>query len=233
MMGEPQLAEAPLAVIEQVTRLADRPRARARAREHRRRAPRGQRSPDARRRRRARHRDGAGVRLARRAAVRRCSPNRRRRTRASARCCSTPAHCTMSAPTGCGWRRPAAGPRSACRPLRVDLAGIGESEGATTGYADVAAFYVPDFVEQIRAVLDALQARGLPPRFVLLGPLLRRLLELPDRARRRARVGGVHAQPARADLGSGHRGAPARSRRLNRLWRGLELEEAPALARAG
>ncbi len=53
--------------------------------------------------------------------------------------------------------------------LRVDLAGIGESDGAVTGYTDVASLYVPDFVEQISAVLDGLESRGLPSRFVLMG----------------------------------------------------------------
>ncbi len=53
--------------------------------------------------------------------------------------------------------------------LRLDLAGIGESDGDADRFADVGAFYVPEFVGQVRLVLDALEARGLGPRFVLLG----------------------------------------------------------------
>lgn len=53
--------------------------------------------------------------------------------------------------------------------LRLDLAGIGDSEGDSSRYADVAELYVPEFVEQARAVLDVLEERGLPRRFILLG----------------------------------------------------------------
>jgi alpha-beta hydrolase superfamily lysophospholipase len=53
--------------------------------------------------------------------------------------------------------------------LRVDLAGIGDADGDTDAFADVAAFYVPEYVGQVRAVLDELEARGLPGRFVLVG----------------------------------------------------------------
>jgi hypothetical protein len=57
--------------------------------------------------------------------------------------------------------------------LRLDLAGIGDSDAE--GGADPArfasddAFYVPEFVDHTRAALDALEDRGLPPRFVLGG----------------------------------------------------------------
>lgn len=53
--------------------------------------------------------------------------------------------------------------------LRLDLAGIGESDGDGEPFADVGAFYVPEFVGQVRLVLDALEARGLARRFALLG----------------------------------------------------------------
>jgi pimeloyl-ACP methyl ester carboxylesterase len=53
--------------------------------------------------------------------------------------------------------------------LRVDLGAIGDAEGDTDAFDDVAAFYVPEYVAQVRAVLDELEARGLPGRFVLLG----------------------------------------------------------------
>jgi alpha-beta hydrolase superfamily lysophospholipase len=53
--------------------------------------------------------------------------------------------------------------------LRVDLGAIGDAEGDTEAFDDVAAFYVPEYVAQVRAVLDELEDRGLPGRFVLLG----------------------------------------------------------------
>ena len=57
--------------------------------------------------------------------------------------------------------------------LRLDLAGIGDSdaEGGSdpARYATDDAFYVPEFVEEARAALDALEERGLPPRFVIGG----------------------------------------------------------------
>src|SRR5207244_845609 len=53
--------------------------------------------------------------------------------------------------------------------VRLDLEGIGDTDGDGSSYADVANLYVPAFVEQVRAALDALEARGLPSRFVLAG----------------------------------------------------------------
>jgi len=53
--------------------------------------------------------------------------------------------------------------------LRVDLAGIGDAGGEDGGWADDANLHVPAFVEQTRAVIDELAARGLPARFVLAG----------------------------------------------------------------
>lgn len=53
--------------------------------------------------------------------------------------------------------------------LRLDLEGIGEADGEPKLLADVAGFYVPRYVEQVRAALDALTARGLPSRFILFG----------------------------------------------------------------
>ncbi len=52
---------------------------------------------------------------------------------------------------------------------RVDLGGIGDADGDSSEFVEVAALYEPSFVGQVRAVLDTLEARGLPPRFVLLG----------------------------------------------------------------
>ena len=53
--------------------------------------------------------------------------------------------------------------------LRVDLEGIGDADGDDGLRRDVASFYVPGFVDQVRAVLDALEARGCGKRFLLVG----------------------------------------------------------------
>jgi alpha-beta hydrolase superfamily lysophospholipase len=53
--------------------------------------------------------------------------------------------------------------------LRVDLEGIGEADGDDGKRSDVAAFYVPEFEQQVRTVMDALEKRGLGDRFLLAG----------------------------------------------------------------
>jgi pimeloyl-ACP methyl ester carboxylesterase len=53
--------------------------------------------------------------------------------------------------------------------LRLDLSGIGDADGNASAYRSDAGFYVPEFVGQARAALDALGARALPRRFVLGG----------------------------------------------------------------
>lgn len=53
--------------------------------------------------------------------------------------------------------------------LRMDLGGIGDSDGDPTVLARVTEFYQPAYVEQARAALEALAEWGLPPRFVTLG----------------------------------------------------------------
>jgi len=53
--------------------------------------------------------------------------------------------------------------------LRVDLAGIGDGDSDGTELVEDAGFYDVAFVDQVRAVLDDLVARGLPARFVLAG----------------------------------------------------------------
>jgi alpha-beta hydrolase superfamily lysophospholipase len=52
---------------------------------------------------------------------------------------------------------------------RVDLPGIGDSDGDASRYSDNAAFYNDDLVDQARVVMDHLEAQGLPSRFVLTG----------------------------------------------------------------
>jgi alpha-beta hydrolase superfamily lysophospholipase len=53
--------------------------------------------------------------------------------------------------------------------LRLDLAGIGDSEGDAARLADVAEFYEPPFAGQISAALDTLTARLASRSFLLLG----------------------------------------------------------------
>jgi hypothetical protein len=54
--------------------------------------------------------------------------------------------------------------------LRLDLEGIGDSDGDEERYRDVAQFYVRDEVaDQIRGAIDALVHRGHGPRIVLAG----------------------------------------------------------------
>ena len=53
--------------------------------------------------------------------------------------------------------------------LRVDLAGIGDGDGDSSRLIDLNSFYVPEYIDQVRVVLDALESRGLPSRSVLLG----------------------------------------------------------------
>lgn len=53
--------------------------------------------------------------------------------------------------------------------LRIDLEGIGDSDGDAGLYRDVTKFYRAALGEQIGAFLDALEARGYGDRFVLAG----------------------------------------------------------------
>jgi len=53
--------------------------------------------------------------------------------------------------------------------LRLDLAGIGDSDGDAERYADTGALYVQELVPQVIEAMDELEARGLPNRFLLMG----------------------------------------------------------------
>jgi hypothetical protein len=53
--------------------------------------------------------------------------------------------------------------------LRIDLAGIGDSDGDAGSLQQDEGLYVPRYVAQTIEVIDALSARGLPQRFVLAG----------------------------------------------------------------
>jgi alpha-beta hydrolase superfamily lysophospholipase len=53
--------------------------------------------------------------------------------------------------------------------VRVDLAGIGETDGDSARFAEDAGFYEPAFGKQVRAILDSLERAGVGRRFVVLG----------------------------------------------------------------
>jgi pimeloyl-ACP methyl ester carboxylesterase len=53
--------------------------------------------------------------------------------------------------------------------LRLDLEGIGDATGDGQRYTDVSELYVPEFVGQVQAALDALDVRLGARRFALLG----------------------------------------------------------------
>ena len=53
--------------------------------------------------------------------------------------------------------------------LRIDLSGIGDSEGDAAALVRIGTLYKPEYVAQVGAVLDMLADRGMPERFLLLG----------------------------------------------------------------
>jgi pimeloyl-ACP methyl ester carboxylesterase len=53
--------------------------------------------------------------------------------------------------------------------VRIDLTAIGDADGDSRALLDVRSYYTGVYLEQVRAVLDALQARGLASRFLLGG----------------------------------------------------------------
>lgn len=53
--------------------------------------------------------------------------------------------------------------------VRIDLAAIGDADGDSSSLVDVRSYYGGSYLDQVRVVLDALRARGLPARFVLGG----------------------------------------------------------------
>jgi pimeloyl-ACP methyl ester carboxylesterase len=53
--------------------------------------------------------------------------------------------------------------------VRVDVVGIGDAAGDAAMYFDVGSFYTPDREAQVSSIIDVLVARGLGPRFVLIG----------------------------------------------------------------
>jgi hypothetical protein len=53
--------------------------------------------------------------------------------------------------------------------LRLDLEGIGDADGDTSRFGEMAQLYVPALVDQVCGALDDLAERGLGPRFVLAG----------------------------------------------------------------
>ena len=53
--------------------------------------------------------------------------------------------------------------------VRIDLEGIGDSDGDSAPYRDTGALYDPKLVSQVIACLDHLTEHGLPTRFVIVG----------------------------------------------------------------
>ena len=53
--------------------------------------------------------------------------------------------------------------------LRLDLGGIGDSDGDSESLANVAEFYEPRYTDQVRAALDQLEQERLGERFVVVG----------------------------------------------------------------
>jgi pimeloyl-ACP methyl ester carboxylesterase len=53
--------------------------------------------------------------------------------------------------------------------LRLDVEGIGDAEGDFGGHSPLAELYAPQRIQQVRSALDALEARGVGKRFVLVG----------------------------------------------------------------
>jgi alpha-beta hydrolase superfamily lysophospholipase len=53
--------------------------------------------------------------------------------------------------------------------LRLDLRGIGDADGDATRFSDVGELYTAEMVDETLAALDALDARGLGPAYVLSG----------------------------------------------------------------
>jgi len=53
--------------------------------------------------------------------------------------------------------------------VRMDMEGIGDSDGDPARYADVGQFYTAEAGASVDAVINAMAARGLGPRFVVVG----------------------------------------------------------------
>jgi hypothetical protein len=53
--------------------------------------------------------------------------------------------------------------------LRLDLEGLGDSDGDDGRFADVAELYVPQLVDQVQTAIDVVEAHGIAQRFVLTG----------------------------------------------------------------
>jgi alpha-beta hydrolase superfamily lysophospholipase len=53
--------------------------------------------------------------------------------------------------------------------LRLDLEGLGDSDGDDTRFSDVAELYVPQLVDQVQTAIDVVESHGVAQRFVLVG----------------------------------------------------------------
>ena len=99
-----------------------------------------------------------------------CEPARRAGRAVRARSCSTPAPCDGSARAGCGSSSRATGPRAGVPTLRIDLEGLGDSDGDSTPYADTGALYTLALVDQVHRGDGRARGRaGSGRRFLLSG----------------------------------------------------------------
>jgi alpha-beta hydrolase superfamily lysophospholipase len=53
--------------------------------------------------------------------------------------------------------------------LRLDLEGLGDSDGDDGRFSDVAELYIPQLVDQVQTAIDVVEAQGVAQRFVLVG----------------------------------------------------------------
>jgi hypothetical protein len=53
--------------------------------------------------------------------------------------------------------------------LRLDLEGLGDSDGDDSRFADVGELYIPQLVDQVQTAIDVVEAQGIAQRFVLTG----------------------------------------------------------------
>jgi pimeloyl-ACP methyl ester carboxylesterase len=53
--------------------------------------------------------------------------------------------------------------------LRLDLEGLGDSDGDDARFSDVAELYIPQLVDQVQTAIDVVEAQGVAQRFVLVG----------------------------------------------------------------
>jgi hypothetical protein len=100
--------------------------------------------------------------------------------------------------------------------VRLDFVGIGEGGGPATPWGEKYGLYRAELVDQVATALDALQARGLPPRFLLIGMCSGAYWSF-SQALRDPRVVALELLNTRMLLFDETRGSAAEVRHLRRL----------------